>query len=1106
MVRTRIEGTIVDELKKKLRVAENAKKEYTGYLQNIHDRYEKSKISYSDYLRAIYEKKDGRNIQEWISYLEAYIEELKKRIKEQKKDLVKHKLTILFFSFAIIFLAFVSTVYLQPEFLGFVVQEQIPEAISEANVTVNTTQFQAVIGQPVKWKKHISLDNIKNVTIRLPSEARNITVKKIIKEFSGDITETNVTVSENITGETGENESYSGEINKEKALLKEDSSPSQGEPFSSETNISETKFRITGKTISETGSGFFRNIFGRITGGAIGQEQETIEIEINENATEYEIAYETPAPYAIEEPIERGRGKRIKVIGPENVHYENVLVFTNLPENLNIRNPSSVKIHWIENDTFIPIQNIKDTDNNGIYDYIEFIAPSLSEATFDIIVIIKAEHLNSNREFISDIYEEVKELDGVWSEEIPLEDYIRVTFEQELDNTKDITIYPRVVSGNPRIEIYEVDSDSIIAEFTSIDSNQYNKIFLTNLQGSQDTFDLKVVGGSLEFDYIVDPILSDLNGTFFEGFEGVGYENTGWTTKGSTTIWAPDDTDAFGGTQALSTSNTNGELSWNEINISTSGFTNITFSFYYKTSSGGAGNFEADDYIGAGWYNGTDWINILNVSTTSTYTLSNTSLPIGAENNANFRIRLICDNDHGQEDCFWDNVELNGTKVEKAPVINAISDNPDPINEGGNITITSNVTDDLAVDSVLVEVEETNYTMIQGSGGLVNKTKIIRPIGLGSYETNSASFSDKSFDNNIITYSLLDATEKLIVATPNQNDLGIINNVTLKIFIGTQISGNGATFNVHWANSSSNQGTSHNFSALQGIITEFSFDITNEKAWDWSDFNNTEIHVEHISGNSKGKVSEIWFEVQYEANASGSEIWTYDYNTTGLEGLINYTIYANDTDNNLNSSSSNFTVSTNITIDEVVEDALEEPLNTTLEISNENSSIVYNETNVFHHKELARGVYNVNIKPKNNKIKNIDFNNLNVTSDVENFIDIDNPSDNQGFDELYAVNPLINFTSANITISSSGVRQILKCSDWNFTNRICNGNFTEILNVTTSEYNLTLDSNASAYAEIIIVDAEHLNSSREFISNIYDEVNETDNITYTIPENDYARA
>ncbi len=198
---------------------------------------------------------------------------------------------------------------------------------------------------------------------------------------------------------------------------------------------------------------------------------------------EYEISYETPAPVSAEETLPRG--KRITISSPDTVHYENVLAFTDLPESLNVKNPSRVKIHWIEQDTFLQPTSVLDKDSNGIYDYVEWLIPSLSNQTFEIIVITKAEHLDSNRNFISDIYDQVKSLDNVWSETINNNEYVRVTFEVPLDNSKDITLFPRITSGNPKIEVYEVNQSVLIAEFSSINSNEYNKVLLTELGQGQ---------------------------------------------------------------------------------------------------------------------------------------------------------------------------------------------------------------------------------------------------------------------------------------------------------------------------------------------------------------------------------------------------------------------------------------------------------------------------------------------------------------------------------------------------------------------------------------------------------------------------------------------
>jgi hypothetical protein len=122
-----------------------------------------------------------------------------------------------------------------------------------------------------------------------------------------------------------------------------------------------------------------------------------------------------------------------------------------------------------------------------------------------VIELTKAEHLDLNRNFISDIYDQVKKLDDIWSKTISDNEYVRVTFEENLTSESDITIYPKIVDGTPRVEVYEFEKSEVIAEFKDIISNQYNKVLLTNLQGSQNIFDLLILGGSLQFDHIVDP-------------------------------------------------------------------------------------------------------------------------------------------------------------------------------------------------------------------------------------------------------------------------------------------------------------------------------------------------------------------------------------------------------------------------------------------------------------------------------------------------------------------------------------------------------------------------------------------------------------------------
>jgi len=185
------------------------------------------------------------------------------------------------------------------------------------------------------------------------------------------------------------------------------------------------------------------------------------------------------------------------------------LSYTEIPEVYSVDEKEKIKIYWKEQNKFIDF-NAYDLNSNGRVDYVEWVVPHLSEQTFEIILISKAEHLDTNRNFISDIYKEVYSLDNIWSNTINENEFVRVRFEKKLSNKNDITIYPRVVSGSPKIEVYEKDKNEIIAEFSNIQSEKYNKIYLTNLVNEQDVFDLFVLNGKIEFDHIIDPTANDL--------------------------------------------------------------------------------------------------------------------------------------------------------------------------------------------------------------------------------------------------------------------------------------------------------------------------------------------------------------------------------------------------------------------------------------------------------------------------------------------------------------------------------------------------------------------------------------------------------------------
>ena len=406
-----------------------------------------------------------------------------------------------------------------------------------------------------------------------------------------------------------------------------------------------------------------------------GRERKFERIESDYRSKEFEIEYYTQAPEKTEEEISKTK-KIVKISAPDELNYTNVKSYTNIPEIVRVENKDKIKIYWQEKNSYVDF-DIIDSDVNGFIDKVEWIVPHLSNQTFEIIIIIKAEHLDKNMNSISDIYEQVRSLDDIWSEVINENEYVRVSFETKLTNEKDITIYPRIVFGNPRIEVYEFNKTDLIAEFSSLNSNNYNKVYLTKLQNPQDTFDLKVLGGSVEFDYIVDPTIEE----FFEDCSDINEwilsPSNGWAAGGGTCTSSnsADDTmtisfDLTGKTHAtLIFDWTNNKLDTGEWFRVYSGKTNSSLGIIFQNQGNG------------GSQSGTQTINITsNISSTTT-------------------IRIQCLGSDGGENCDLDNINLTTFLPDTTP--------PEL-----NITFPTNDTNFTATNI------QINYTVSDSGSGL----------------------------------------------------------------------------------------------------------------------------------------------------------------------------------------------------------------------------------------------------------------------------------------------------------------------------------------------------------------------------------------------------
>jgi hypothetical protein len=259
-----------------------------------------------------------------------------------------------------------------------------------------------------------------------------------------------------------------------------------------------------------------------------------------------------------------------------------------------------------------------------------------------IIEIVEAQHLNETRGFISDIYDDVKALDGNWSETIPADHYVRVVFEKNLTSANDITIYPRIINGTPSIKVYEKDESELITEFTEVLNDTYNKRFLTSLSGEQDTFDLLITGGGVQFDHIIDPN----NAEWFEDCDVLDE----WTLD-PVGGWAPKSG------QCQSTSAESDNMT-RETDLSTRTSANITF--YWENVKLDTGEWL---YFYAG--NSTSTVDrLFSVQGNGGTQTGTQTVSLDAYLSSTSTVIFNCAGPDGGESCELDNINLTSTSPE----------------------------------------------------------------------------------------------------------------------------------------------------------------------------------------------------------------------------------------------------------------------------------------------------------------------------------------------------------------------------------------------------------------------------------------------------------
>ncbi|MFH2027502.1 MAG: hypothetical protein ABIJ08_00035, partial [Nanoarchaeota archaeon] len=169
----------------------------------------------------------------------------------------------------------------------------------------------------------------------------------------------------------------------------------------------------------------------------------------------------------------------------------------------------------------------------------------------------------------------------------------------------------------------------------------------------------------------------------------------------------------------------------------------------------------------------------------------------------------------------------------------------------------------------------------------------------------------------------------------------------------------------------------------------------------------------------------------------------------------------------------------NISFNPVIKDALGNELEIELEIIDGEKGVIdrYEKLNTIHSskkpKELKikKGKYNINAAINNNPVKNIIFNDVDLTKNITEFIGLDDVPEEKvkekNFLEVYAIDPTnINFTEATVTATAKG-GTLYKCKDWNFEEQNCYGEWVFLQTITPGkEYTFTLTPDDPALGEI----------------------------------------
>ena len=296
-----------------------------------------------------------------------------------------------------------------------------PLSVDEVNISEKLIKPRIVINKPVKWVKIVNAStNVINLSINISSYALNVSVKdtkedKIISEDKlkindkGVIKNASVYMAEKRISQIEKIEERLQDkkisIIQKKPTAKEEISSINKELLQLQNERNKLSgYAVVSKEKKGLLTKFFEWLFDvEITGYAVQDKKDKgkhlghnktkhkdkVEVIIEEPVEEIEIEYYTEAPLAVEENISDFK-KIITISAPDELAYTDILAYTNLPTEAHAQ---SVHLYRLFNDSKEEVEIDKyDKNNNSLMDYIEWVVPHLSNATYEVSITILNVH------------------------------------------------------------------------------------------------------------------------------------------------------------------------------------------------------------------------------------------------------------------------------------------------------------------------------------------------------------------------------------------------------------------------------------------------------------------------------------------------------------------------------------------------------------------------------------------------------------------------------------------------------------------------------------------------------------------------------------------